>query len=229
MDGVVADFASAFHAVEHRLFGAVPEMAAGQPEQLSETAPPSTAGSNPPGPPTPAKLDPREARRRRDAIWQDIRATPDFWTTLEPLQPGAVARLHALALQHRWEIFFITRRPPTEGETVQRQTQRWLARHGFDLPSVLVIAGSRGAAAAALRLDYHVDDDLQNCLDVKHEAGAKVVYVTADRPRAIARLHGMGVGTAASFSGCLDALEEATVARTNPALLARLARLVGWR
>jgi hypothetical protein len=41
-----------------------------------------------------------------------------------------------------------------------------LVGQGFDLPSVPVIAGLRGDAAAALRLDYHVDDRAQNCLDV---------------------------------------------------------------
>ena len=69
-------------------------------------------------------------------------------------------------LRHRWEVFFITQRPFTDGETVQRQTQRWLVAQGFDLPSVLVLRGSRGAAAAALGLDYHVDDRPQNCVDV---------------------------------------------------------------
>ena len=46
-------------------------------------------------------------------------------------------------IRHRWEVFFITQRPATEGQTVQRQTQRWLVEQGFDLPSVLVISGSR--------------------------------------------------------------------------------------
>ena len=86
-------------------------------------------------------------------------------------------------LQHRWEVFFITQRPATDGDTVQRQTQRWLVEQGFDLPSVLVIAGSRGAAAAALRLDYHVDDSPQNCLDVMAAASAKAVLSRRDRTR----------------------------------------------
>jgi hypothetical protein len=97
----------------------------------------------------PDALPPHELRRRRDAIWAAIHETPDFWTTLSPLDPAAVTRIHELMLRHGWEVFFITQRPATAGDTVQRQTQRWLHAHGFDLPSVLVTGGSRGAAAAA--------------------------------------------------------------------------------
>lgn len=226
LDGVVADFASAFHAVEGRLFGPQPEVPAGQPEQQVDGTSASADLDRPTGP---AKVDPRDARRRRDAIWQAIRSTPDFWTTLEPLEAGEVARLHDLALRHRWDVVFVTRRPATAGETVQRQSQRWLVGQGFDLPSVVVIDGSRGAAAAALRLDFHVDDDLQNCLDVKTDSSARILYVTTDTGPTLARLHGMGIGTAATFARCLDVLEEATDARSNPALLARLAALIGWK
>ena len=58
-----------------------------------------------------------------------------------------------MMLRRGLEVFFITQRPATVGQTVQRQTQYWLRQQGFDLPSVLVISGSRGAAAGALRLD----------------------------------------------------------------------------
>ena len=38
---------------------------------------------------------------------------------------GAVKRIHALAIRHKWEVFFITQRPYTDGETVQRH--KWQA------------------------------------------------------------------------------------------------------
>src|SRR4051794_14673700 len=172
MDGVVADFQSAFHGVEARLFPADPPLTPGQPE--------SEAGHR--GDTLPAVRDatnPVEVLRRREAIWDAISATPDFWTTLRPTVEGAVARIHDMMLRHRWEVFFITQRPETDGDTVQRQTQRWLVAQGFDLPSVLVIAGSRGAAAGALRLDYHVDDSPQNCVDVMTAGTARPILVTS--------------------------------------------------
>jgi len=189
MDGVLADFSLAFHEVEERLFGPGPGVTAGQPEKEEEAQEESEAEATLKGHPAAADVEgeedpatlkgrptteddgptPRQARRRRDSIWQAIQSTPNFWETLKPIEEGAVARIHEMMLRHRWEVFFITQRPNTEGDTVQRQTQRWLVAHGFDLPSVLVLGGSRGATAGALRLNYHVDDSAQNCIDVISE------------------------------------------------------------
>jgi len=220
MDGVLADFSSAYLQVEERLYGRVrakaraedPEVEAGKQEEQEE-------GRERRG----------DSSRRRDAIWKAIQATPDFWATLKPLDPDAVRRIHAMALQHRWEVFFITQRPYTEGAVVQRQTQRWLVEQGFDLPSVLVIAGSRGAAAGALRLDYHVDDSPRNCIDVKSESGAKpLLIIEPDDDATMATARRLGIGTAASIRECLDILDQASQARKSPKLLHRLAQMVGW-
>jgi hypothetical protein len=247
MDGVLADFAQAFHGVESRLFGSGPELSPGQPEreeaeqaaaadrQAAVEAAPSPgaeAGSNSSSVEEfhTARKATRELRRRRDAIWDAIQRTPDFWMTLKPIEDGAVRRIHALMLEHRWEVFFITQRPSTDGDTVQRQTQRWLVQQGFDLPSVLVLGGSRGAAAGALRLTYHIDDSAQNCLDVISDSRAKPILIVPDNdPTTIASARKLGIGTAQSLSECLDVLEKATTARTQPGLLARIATMVGWR
>ena len=227
MDGVLADFTTAFHEVETRLFGAGTSLGAGQPEaeEESQAAGESGGAELPPAGPTA-----RELRRRRDAIWKEIQATPDFWTTLKPMEPDAVRRIYGLMLRHRWEVFFITQRPSTAGETVQRQTQRWLVAQGFDLPTVLVIAGSRGHAARAIRLDYHVDDRAQNCLDVMADSRAKTILVSPDPQEvSIVSARRLGIGVAQSIGQCLDILDQATLARTNPSLLRRLADIVGWR
>ena len=119
-------------------------------------------------------------------------------------------------LRHRWEVFFITQRPFTEGETVQRQTQRWLVAQGFDLPSVLVLRGSRGAAAAALGLDYHVDDSPQNCVDVIADSTAKTILIVSEsNTAAIASARKLGIGVAHRISDALDILDQATLASTN--------------
>ncbi len=234
MDGVLADFSSAFHEIEERLFGPGTAMGAGEPEKEEEA---QAAGAETDENADSAKpaaeeasASPREARRRRDAVWRAIRATPDFWATLKPLEADAVRRIHGMMLRHRWEVFFITQRPATDGDTVQRQTQRWLVEQGFDLPSVLVLGGSRGAAAGALRLNYHVDDSPQNCLDVLADSRAKpILVVAADDETTIASARKLGIGTARSIVACLDILEEASTMRSQPGLLARLASMVGWK
>jgi hypothetical protein len=255
MDGVLADFSQAFRNVETRLFGADSAIRAGEAarEEEQQQAHARRAEQSRLGPaggmPDHAELQdyeretaaerdgsrgrtdsPLESRRRRDLVWQSIHSTSNFWRTLQPVDPDAVRRIHDLAQRHRWEVFFITQRPATEGDTVQRQTQQWLVEQGFDLPSVLVLGGSRGAAAAALRLDYLVDDRAQNCLDVLADSRTRpILIVPDDDPATVTSARKLGVGTARSIGECLDILTKATEAQTQPALLQRLATLVGWR
>jgi uncharacterized protein len=227
MDGVLADFATAFRDVETRLFGASSAMAAEAPEveaQQEEAAGSAQADG--------ASATPREMRRRRDAIWSAIHDTPDFWTTLRPHDPDAVRRIHDMMIRYGWEVFFITQRPSTLGETVQRQTQRWLHRQGFDLPSVLVISGSRGAAAGALRLDYHVDDSPQNCLDVVSDSRARPILIVPE-PDAVTENSAkrLRIAVTRSIGDALDALERVASGGRDetPRLLNKLSRMVGWK
>jgi hypothetical protein len=251
MDGVLADFAAAYRAVEARLYGpAAPTTRAENPEDEEREIRDEAKEEDPSQEARDAgqavgdarqeladrrheSADRRRAdrpRRRRDVVWQAIIDTPDFWTTLKPREEGAVRRIHEMMLRHRWEVFFITQRPATGGDTVQRQTQRWLVDQGFDLPSVLVVAGSRGAAAAALRLDYHVDDSAKNCIDVRSESGAKPLLIAdSEDETTTTSARALGIGTAASVATALDILEQASLACSQPPLLRRLAKLVGWQ
>jgi hypothetical protein len=222
MDGVLADFNAAFHGVETRLFGGTPTVADEAPEieaRLEE-------GQERRGADT--RRTPREMRRRRDAVWNAIHRTPDFWTTLEPLDARAVRRIHELMIRLRWEVFFITQRPATAGQTVQRQTQRWLVAQGFDLPSVLVISGSRGAAAAAVRLDFHVDDSPQNCLDVVAESRARPLLILPEPDAATENsAKRLKIGVSRSIGDALDTLEQ-TTSGGQAGLMDRVSRIVGW-
>ena len=218
MDGVLADFAAAFREVEKRLFGAASTVVADAPEveaRQDEAAARHGVAI--------------ETRRRRDAIWKAIRETPDFWTTLKPHDPGAVQRIYDLMIRHGLEVVFITQRPSTVGQTVQRQTQFWLRQQGFDLPSVLVIGGSRGAAAAAVRLDYHVDDSPQNCLDIVSDSRARPILIVPEPdPVTEATAKHLQIGMARSIAQALDLLEHALNGRGPQAgLLDKLSRIVG--
>ena len=235
MDGVLADFAAAFHDVEVRLFGPGAPLSPGEPETEEEKQSSAARRQSWVGDAKGEAAErqarvasAREQRRRRDSVWTAIQCTPDFWTTLKPTEPGAVRRIHELMLRYRWEVFFITQRPATEGDTVQRQTQRWLVEQGFDLPSVLAIGGSRGAAAGALRLDYHVDDSPQTCIDVISDSGAKPLLVVPDGDEATAAAaRKLGIGVVPGIGACIEILEQATTAQTHPTLLGKLAAFVG--
>jgi hypothetical protein len=224
MDGVLADFSSAFRQIERSLFGGeIADPVPSPEDEEQEASVPPVAEI--------ARIGAAEMHRRRQTIWRLIQDTEDFWTTLTPTDPSAVARLHELTVSHRWEVFFITQRPATAGETVQRQTQRWLMRYGFDMPSVLVINGSRGAAAQALRLAYHVDDSAQNCVDVKSDSSAQPILVAGaavDGLRA-RQAEKLGIGLAGSIGECLDFLEQTSARRNDPGMFARLATMAGWK
>jgi FMN phosphatase YigB (HAD superfamily) len=225
MDGTLADLSSAYAEVEERLFGAVdidakhPEPEAREAEQhdLERRADDRRALS-------------RMASHQRERVWSAIEDTPNFWTTLKPLENGAVQKLYDLTGEHNWEVFFITQRPATAGGTVQWQTHKWLVEHGFKTPSVIPLSGGRGRAASALRLDYLVDDTPQNCVDVLSDSSTRaILLVDPDDPHAETSARRIGIGVAHSVHEALDLLVQATAARTNPSLFEKLRKLVGWK
>jgi hypothetical protein len=226
LDGTLADFESAYRRHAQRFDGTdEPGSTTVEPEAREEEerrlASPTRAA---------ARESPHARRRRLDEIWDAIEASPNFGTSLRPIEPGVIARIRELADLHRWEVFFVTQRPATEGETVQRQTQRWLIQQGFDMPSVIVLSGPRGKLAAALHLDYLVDDSAKNGVDVISDSRARVLLVVRDADdTAEASARRLGLGVVRSISDALEILEHATEATTQPTMLARLARLVGWK
>ena len=94
----------------------------------------------------------------------------------------------------------------------------------------LCFSGSRGAAAAALRLDYHVDDNPRTASTSSPTRKPRPILLVAEHRHVVDRQcpqarhrHRPRVGTA------VDILEQATEARENPGLLKRFATMVGWK
>ena len=120
--------------------------------------------------------------RERSRLWSHLREIDNFWETLPEIETGAVRRLADIASAQGWEVFFITRRPDTAGDTVQVQSQRWLEKYGFERPRVDVVSGSRGSMAASLSLDAVIDDSPENCVDVMADSRATPLLVWRDAP-----------------------------------------------
>ena len=235
MDGTLADLSTAYAEIEDRLFG--PKLAeherpapeAREAEQHVEEAVPAAATTSDNRRVSDRRL-PRGGTRHRDQIWRTIESTPNFWMTLKPLEEGAVKRLYQLTSEHRWEVFFITQRPATAGATVQWQTHKWLVDQGFAMPSVIPLSGARGTCAAALQLDYLIDDTPQNCVDVLSDSSTRaILLVDPDDPLAKSSARRLGIGTAHNVHEVLDLLVQATEARANPSLFEKLRKLVGWK
>jgi hypothetical protein len=140
-------------------------------------------------------------------LWKRVRAIENFWESLDELEPGAVARLWTTSQEGRWEVIFLTKRPETAGRTSQLQSQLWLQRHGFPMPSVFVVQGSRGRIAAALDLDFVVDDTPENCVDVVAESRAKAILISPEPDdRIVPSARRLGIGVVPSILQCLDLL-----------------------
>ena len=237
MDGVLADMGSALRREALRL-GIGPEDAVVQEKDVS---PDDTAASTKKTDDTALSVG-KMSGRDQQRLWAEVTKIENFWGTLDELGAGSVRRLDALAVARRWEVLFITTRPSTAGETVQRQSQRWLERRGFRLPSVYVVSGSRGMVASALDLDIVVDDRPENCVDVKADSQARAILVLPrpdttlagpGGPRLGERAIDLGIGVVQSVRHCLDLLEELESSgsgrrrTTRAALMTRLTKRLG--
>jgi hypothetical protein len=169
LDGTLADLSAAMHAVAAR-------------ELLGNGAPvpPPYDPDEPPEHPTLQQLALTSAQV--DELWTIVLKIRNFWTTLEEMESGAVARLAKVAAERRWDVLFLTTRPAAAGATTQVQSQEWLEAHGFPRPSVYVVKGSRGKIADALQIDAVIDDRPENCLDVVVESSARALLVWPESP-----------------------------------------------
>jgi hypothetical protein len=233
LDGVLANLHLAFSEAALHLFPeldarivASPEVGASPPDtHPAADAPDGEAVDVAPPPVSASVLTPRQV----DAVWDHLCGTTDFWETLSEIEEGTVARLAATADARRWEVMFLTSRPPAAGRTIQRQSQRWLERLGFPLPSVYVVHGSRGRIADALDLDVVVDDRPDGCLDVALESRAKAILIWRGSMQSVpAAAKRLGIGVEPTVASCLEVLVEADRAADTPAdFVQRLRRLLG--
>jgi hypothetical protein len=236
LDGTVADMDAALQREASRLFGPDVDLRALPNERLESaedvegqivesesdavTSSSTTAGAGRP-------LTSRELRQ----LWRHVAQIDNFWMSLGEVEPGAVARLGALATQHRWDVIFLTQRPSTAGQTTQMQSHQWLKAHGFEWPNVMVMRGSRGKVAAALSLDVVLDDRPQNCLDVIADSEARPLLIWrfgADRiPSHVTRLGVQAVQTMAEAFAHLEATTAERVRNRDRTVFGRLRRAFG--
>lgn len=203
IDGVLADFRSAFHEAAERSLRREVDAAD--------------------DPTSPQAIDRRDVKR----VWDYVAKTPNWWLQLKPYEPDQIARFYELTRAAGWEVFFMTNRPASAGDTVQFQTQWWLERHGFYLPAVLTVPGSRGEIANGLRLDIVVDDLVLNCVEVVAGSPAKALMLQRDVEPA-ARTHALdrGIGVVATLADALAVIER--LQELLPRRRGRLTRLADW-
>jgi hypothetical protein len=206
VDGVLADFRTAFHETAVKCLRRADP--GGEPSDSDEA----------PGP-----LAPAEIRR----VWDYIGRTQNWWMDVPAYEPDQLARLYGRARAAGWEVFFLTKRPPSAGDSVQFQTQWWIERFGFYLPAVLTVPGSRGDIANGLRLDLLVDDQLMNCVEVVSASTTKALFMLRDG-EPVAREHAIdrGIGVVGSLAEAITIIER--LEDVLPQKRGRLLRLADW-
>ena len=203
VDGVIADFRTAFHAAAVRCLR----------HDVADSDDLESAGP----------LSPDDIRK----VWDYIGRTQNWWMDVPPYEPDQIARLYSLTRAAGWEVFFLTKRPPSAGDSVQFQTQWWIERFGFYLPAVLTVPGSRGDIANGLRLDIIIDDQVLNCIEVISAAPAKALLMLRST-NAAAREHASnrGIGVVSTLSEAITVLER--LQEVLPQKRGRLLRLSEW-
>jgi hypothetical protein len=233
LDGVLADMEAELERQSEILFGE--PLTRRSREAADAGASPADAGDVPAGspdaapdqapPPTRLNITSRQQRR----LWRHVESIDNFWEGLREIEPGAIQRLAAIAIDRRWEVIFLTKRPDTVGATAQVQSQRWLEANGFMLPSVFVVQGSRGRIAAALGLDIVVDDRPENCLDVVTDSKARAILVWRDAEQQVpATAQRLGIGVVPSVTDCLALLTQVESSNRDD-VLSRVMRMLGLK
>jgi hypothetical protein len=231
LDGVLADMESELVRQARLLFGDIAPTAV-QPPAPSRDTDSSTDGPavDPSVPRVSGLFAMGLSERQQRRLWRHVESIDGFWETLTEIEAGAVSTLASLASDRRWELIFLTKRPESAGATVQIQTQRWLQAHGFQLPSVFVVHGSRGRVADALNLNFVVDDRPENCLDVVIDSTARAILVwREDESQLPAGARRLGVDIVRSTAESFEVLTRADrPANKSAGLVERLRRRLGF-
>jgi len=114
-------------------------------------------------------------KEQHTKIWDKIKNTRNFWLNLKRAKGVTSQNLRTMAKHH--DLLFITARVPSKGYSVQQQSAAWLSLElGLKYPTVIEEA-SKGPLAAALHLDYFIDDRPKNCLEILEEVPTCLVYL----------------------------------------------------
>jgi 5'(3')-deoxyribonucleotidase len=127
----------------------------------------------------------------RNAAWNSITKVRNLWHLLESLPSFDTETVRLLQTANNiHDVFFVTNRFDTPGQSAMRQTKGWLTDNaGMWAPNVL-LAKDKGPMASVLQLDAFIDDRPKNCIDVLEARPNARVYLcdsshnkTFDDPR----------------------------------------------
>lgn len=116
-------------------------------------------------------------KKKFEEVWKSAKHEANFWLSI-PVVQGFNHRL-MIKLNSKHDLYFITDRFDTVGGSAARQTMAWVLFQllAGNTPAGVLIAKKKGPVAAALQLDYFVDDKPENCMDVQVSFPACKTYL----------------------------------------------------
>lgn len=107
--------------------------------------------------------------------WEAVKNTRNFWLNLKREKGVTSQNLRRMAKTN--DLVFITARAQTKGYSVQQQSAAWLAlEFALKWPTVIE-EDNKGPLAAALHLDYFIDDRPGNCEEILKAVPTCLVYL----------------------------------------------------
>jgi hypothetical protein len=153
IDGVLANFTRGFTRIGHQLFGTPVGDTSCQQTWDFHLFPE-------------LGLD-KEKSSFNGPIWTAVKESPDFWATLDPINPSVMHRINAI--QNK---IFITNRPGIE---TAAQSVQFLESWGIEDP-VVILGHEKGPIAIRENVVAVMDDLWTNCFDIKKAVPS--AYVT---------------------------------------------------
>ena len=142
VDGVLSDFGGAFRVVANQIY----------PNRLPEGYQPSNWDY----------ID-KFTKEEFKIVWDAVHEIPDFYFYQKPIQANIDA-LRDFVSKNRCEVYFITSRRQTAGDSILRQTEMWLDNQGLLVrrggASVVPVpnTGAKKDILSALKIPYMIDD-----------------------------------------------------------------------
>lgn len=109
-------------------------------------------------------------------LWRKIDSIPNWWLTHDKLSDTSLLK----PLCDKYRVIFITNRKDGTGLAIDKQSAEWLVRQFHIFHPTVLISNEKWPLAAALKLDWYIDDRPKNVSEVvEHHLKCKTVLMDA--------------------------------------------------
>lgn len=145
-----------------------------------------------------------------------IAGTFDFWKSLETTNADQVKYLVENLDNHpKINVYFVTNRLVTAGDTVVHQSIKSLESFGWTNPQVIVTS-QKGVIARALDLKFFIDDMAENCANIALYSPSTTVFIIDKAHNRFLHAEQFGIKRIAALNPYADAVLKYIDSQTKP-------------